>query len=54
MTEGRNDKRLCGVVLLENDRGGIKVTRIVDYFRDQSELDRAFGFGLRWAAGRKD
>lgn len=54
MTEGRNDKRLCGVVMLENDRGGIKVTRIVDYFRDQSELDRAFGFGLRWAAGRKD
>jgi tellurite resistance protein TerA len=54
MTEGRNDKRLCGVVLLENDGGAIKVTRIVDYYRDQSELDRAFGFGLRWAAGRKD
>lgn len=54
MTEGRDDKRLCGVVLLENDRGAIKVTRIVDYFRDQSELDRAFGFGLRWATGRKD
>lgn len=54
MTEGRNDKRLCGVVLLENDRGAIKVTRIVDYFRDQSELDQAFGFGLRWTAGRKD
>jgi len=54
MTEGRNEKRLCGVVLLENDRGAIKVTRIVDYFRDQSELDRAFGFGLRWTSGRKD
>lgn len=53
MTEGRDDKRLCGVVLLENEGGGIKVTRIVDYFRDQSELDRAFGWGLRWGVGRK-
>lgn len=54
MTEGRNDKRLCGIVLLENDGGTIKVTRIVDYFRDQSELDRAFGWGLQWTSGRKD
>jgi tellurite resistance protein TerA len=54
MTEGRNDKRLGGIVLLENDRGTIKVTRIVDYYRDQSELDRAHGWGLRWVAGSKD
>jgi tellurite resistance protein TerA len=54
MTEGRNDKRLCGVVLLENDGGALKATRIVDYFRDQSELDRAYGWGLRWVAGSKD
>ncbi|HEX8622644.1 MAG TPA: TerD family protein [Allosphingosinicella sp.] len=54
MTEGRNDKRLCGIVLLENDGGELKATRIVDYFRDQSELDRAFGWGLRWVAGSKD
>ena len=54
MTEGRNNMRLCGVVLLENDRGTLKATRLVDYFRDQSELDRALGWGLRWTAGRKD
>jgi tellurite resistance protein TerA len=54
MTEGRNDKRLCGVILLENDRGQIKATRIVEYYRDQSELDRAYGWGMRWGAGRKD
>lgn len=54
MTEGRNDKRLCGVVLLENDRGAIKVTRIVDYFPGQREFDRAFGFGFNWTTGRKD
>ena len=54
MTEGRNDMRLCGIVLLENDGGQLKATRIVDYFRDQSELDRAYGWGLRWVAGSKD
>jgi tellurite resistance protein TerA len=54
MTEGHNAKRLCGIILLENDRGQIKATRIVDYYRDQSELDRAYGWGIRWTAGRKD
>lgn len=54
MTEGRNDQRLCGIVMLENDGGRLKATRIVDYFRDQQKLDDAFGFGLRWQAGRKD
>jgi tellurite resistance protein TerA len=54
MTEGRNDRRLCGVVLLENIGGQLKATRIVDYFKHQGELDRAHGWGLRWAAGSKD
>lgn len=54
MSEGRNDRRLCGVVLLENDGGRLKATRIVDYFRDQQVLDERFGWGLRWKAGRKD
>jgi tellurite resistance protein TerA len=54
MTEGRNDRRLCGVVLIENDRGQLKATRIVDYFRHQGELDRAHRWGLRWEAGSKD
>ncbi len=54
MTEGRNDRRLCGVVLIENDGGRLKATRIVDYFRDQQVLDEHLGWGLRWAAGRKD
>jgi tellurite resistance protein TerA len=54
MTEGRNNVRLCGVVMLENVGGALKATRIVDYFRDQQELDRAFNWGLRWTAGSKD
>ena len=54
MTEGRNDKRLCGIVLVENDGGALKATRIVDYYRDQQKLDQALGWGLRWTAGSKD
>ena len=54
MTEGRNDKRLCGIVMLENEGGRLKATRLVEYVRDQEELDRLHGWGLRWVAGRKD
>lgn len=54
MTEGRNDKRLCGVVMLENEGGRLKATRLVEYVRDQEQLDRRFGWGLRWVAGTKD
>lgn len=54
MTEGRNDRRLCGVVLIENDGGRLKATRLVDYFRDQQVLDERLNWGLRWAAGSKD
>ncbi|KQN34852.1 universal stress protein [Sphingomonas sp. Leaf407] len=53
MTEGRNDRRLCGIVLIENIGGQMKVTRIVDYVRDQQVLDEQLGWGLRWVAGRK-
>jgi tellurite resistance protein TerA len=54
MVEGRNDRRLCGVVLIENDGGRLKATRVVEYVRDQEELDQRFGWGMRWVAGTKD
>lgn len=54
MTEGRNDRRLCGIVLIENDGGRLKATRVVEYVRDQQVLDERFGWGLRWVAGSKD
>ncbi len=54
MTDGRDNMRLCGVVMLENVGGSLKATRIVDYFRDQQQLDVAFNWGLRWSAGSKD
>jgi len=54
LTEGRNDHRLCGVVLIENDGGRVRLTRIVDYMRDQRKLDETLGWGLQWVHGRKD
>lgn len=54
LTAGRNDHRLCGVVLIENDGGRVRLTRIVDYMRDQRMLDETLGWGLQWVHGRKD
>lgn len=44
----------CGIVLIENDGGAFKVTRMVEYFKSQRELDQRLGWGLRWVAGTKD
>lgn len=54
LDEGRNDRRLCGIVMLENQGGGLKVSRLVNYVGDQEKLDHAYGWGLRWRAGTKD
>lgn len=50
----RDNQRMCALALLENQAGHLKVTKLVEYFRDHRELDRAYGFGLRWVAGSKD
>ncbi|HCB14030.1 MAG TPA: hypothetical protein DEP36_10755 [Gammaproteobacteria bacterium] len=50
----RNDQRMCALAMLENERGNIKVTKLVEYFLDHRFLDEAYGFGLRWVAGSKD
>lgn len=54
LTEGRNDRRLCAIALLENVDGRVRTTRAVEYMGDQRDLDRRFGWGLRWTVGRKD
>ncbi len=50
----RNDQRMCALAMLENQGGNLKVTKLVDYFRDHRVMDQAYGFGLRWVAGSKD
>ncbi len=45
---------LCAVAELENVRGGIKLTNRTEYFPGHEEMDRAFGYGLEWADGKKN
>ncbi|WP_269502014.1 TerD family protein [Burkholderia sp. IMCC1007] len=44
---------MCAIALLENVGGSVKVTRRVDFHRGHEEMDRANGWGMRWAAGSK-
>ena len=49
-----NGARICAIALLQNTGSGIDVTREVNYINgSQSELDRAYRWGMRWTAGRK-
>ncbi len=45
---------LCAVAELENVRGGIRLTNRTEYFPGHEEMDRAFGYGLEWADGKKN
>ena len=51
---GDNNSRLCAICMLENTGGGLRVTKLAEYFRDAREMDQHYGFGLRWRAGSKD
>ncbi|HVL83440.1 MAG TPA: tellurium resistance protein [Pseudonocardia sp.] len=44
----------CAIAMLENSGGELTVHREVRYIRGgQADLDRAYGWGMRWAAGSK-
>ncbi|MES2259799.1 MAG: TerD family protein [Pseudomonadota bacterium] len=51
---------MCAIAMIENRAGSMQITKLVEYFSQQGQqsahelMDRKFGFGLRWAAGRKD
>ncbi|AOM41396.1 TerD family protein [Xenorhabdus hominickii] len=53
MTEGYNHKNMCAIARLVNENGAIKVERINQYFSGHKEMDRAFGWGFSWSAGKK-
>ncbi|OKH86691.1 TerD family protein [Thalassospira sp. TSL5-1] len=44
---------MCAVALLENDNNQIRVSREVRFFNGHEQVDRAYGWGLAWRAGRK-
>ena len=45
---------MCAIALLENTADGIRVNRAVRYFSGHSDMDRAYGWGMRWVAGSKN
>ncbi|MCJ0904110.1 tellurium resistance protein [Rhodococcus sp. ARC_M6] len=49
-----NQARLCAIALIQSSGQGVSVTREVQYIDgSQSDLDRAYSWGMKWSAGRK-
>ena len=55
MNELSSNKRdvMCAVAMLENQNNQIRVNREVQFFRGHEPMDKAFGWGMKWKAGRK-
>jgi tellurite resistance protein TerA len=54
LDESREGARICGIAMLESSGGDLVVRREVNYINGgQRALDTAYGWGMRWAAGRK-
>jgi tellurite resistance protein TerA len=54
LDEPRPKARICGIAMLEQAGGSLSVRREVNYIEGtQSTLDRAYGWGMNWSAGRK-
>ncbi|MCL2160420.1 MAG: TerD family protein [Betaproteobacteria bacterium] len=49
-----NQKNMCGIAMLENVAGSLRVTKLAEYVGNHLELDRRYNWGLRWQAGSKD
>lgn len=54
LDEGRDNCRLCGIAVIENDGGALNLRRHMRYYRDQKEYADDIGIILRWSAGSKD
>ena len=53
LTDGNPRHGMCAIARLLNDGGSIRVERINRYFPGHRDMDRAFGWGFQWTAGRK-
>jgi len=53
LDEGRDDLGMCAITLLENRGGQMQVSREMRYFQGHQEMDRAYGWGMKWRAGSK-
>ncbi|ASJ70730.1 TerD family protein [Granulosicoccus antarcticus] len=55
MNELNSNKRdiMCAVALLENNNNQIRVNREVSFFGGHEQMDKGYGWGMKWRAGRK-
>jgi tellurite resistance protein TerA len=44
---------VCALATMKNIKNGIQIVQHGEYFTSQAEMDRAFGFGLKWEDGVK-
>ena len=54
MDEYNNARRMCAIALLENNGDdGFSVEKQVRFFDGHAQMDKAYGWGMRWVPGRK-
>jgi len=54
LDEHDNRKIMCAIALIENiNNETFSIERLVNYFPGHRDMDQAFGWGMRWKAGRK-
>lgn len=46
-------KNMCAIAMLENHNGELRVTKLAEYFAGHPDLDRHYGWGMRWTEGSK-
>jgi tellurite resistance protein TerA len=55
MDEYGSVKTMCGIAILENSNDEtFTVEKLVKFFSGHEELDRVYGWGMKWVPGRKD
>ena len=54
MDEYNTVQKMCAIAMFENvNNENFSIEKIVRFFNGHEEMDRAFGWGMRWTAGRK-
>ncbi len=53
MDEYNNSLKMCAIAEIRNDDGGFSVEKLVAFFNGHQDMDKSFGWGFRWTAGRK-
>jgi tellurite resistance protein TerA len=53
MDEYSTSQTMCAIAEIVNVNGSMAIEKLIRFFNGHQEMDRAFGWGFRWTAGRK-